>query len=122
MTLVDTSSWIEQLRHKGDAATRARVESLLQSGQAAWCAAVRLELWAGVGNEKERAVLRAYEQKLPELPIDDQVWEEACELAARCRQAGKTAPASDHLIAACARHHGVTVETADAHFEFLMKL
>ena len=122
MTLIDTSAWVEQLRVAGDAAVRAKVEFLLQTGQAAWCAAVRLELWAGAGNEKERATLRAYKQELPELPIDDQVWEEACELAGRCRKAGKSAPASDILIAACARHHGVEVETADAHFEFLMKL
>jgi predicted nucleic acid-binding protein len=122
MTLIDTSAWIEQLRATGNPTVRARVESLLQSGHAAWCAAVRLELWAGVGNEKERATLRAYEQELPELSIDDQVWEEACDLAGRCRKAGKSAPASDILIAACARHHRVKVESADAHFEFLMKL
>lgn len=122
MRLIDTSSWVEQLRATGNPTVRARVESLLHSGQAAWCAAVRLELWAGAGNEKERATLRAYEQELPELPIDDQVWEEACELAGRCRKAGKTAPSSDILIAACARHHRVEVETADTHFEFLMKL
>ncbi len=122
MTLVDTSAWVEQLCVAGDATVRARVEFLLQMGQAAWCAAVRLELWAGVGNEKERATLRAYEQELPELPIDDQIWEEACELASRCGKAGKSAPVSDILIAACARHHQVEVETADAHFDFLMKL
>jgi hypothetical protein len=122
MTLVDTSSWVEQLSATGNLTVRARVELLLQTGQAAWCAAVRLELWAGAGNEKERATLRAYEQELPELPIDDQVWEEACELASRCRKGGKSAPASDILIAACARHHRVEVETADAHFEFLTSL
>lgn len=122
MTIIDTSAWIEQLRAKVDLAVRARVESLLQAGQAAWCAAVRLELWAGAGNEKERATLRVYEQELPEFAIDDQVWEEACELASRCRKAGKTAPSSDLLIAACARHHGVELETADIHFEFLMRL
>ena len=122
MTLIDTSAWVEQLRAKGDAAVRAKVELLLETGQAAWCTAVRLELWAGVGNEKERATLRAYEQVLPEIPIDAQVWEEACELSSACRKRGKAAPASDILIAACARHHAVEVETADAHFEFLMKL
>ncbi len=122
MTLIDTSAWVEQLRATGNAVVRARVEFLLQTGQAAWCAAVRLELWAGAGNEKERATLRAYEQELPELPIDDQVWEEACELAGRCRKAGKTAPVSDVLIAACARHHRVDLETTDAHFDFLLKL
>lgn len=83
---------------------------------------VRLELWAGVGGDRERQTLQAYENHIPELAITDEVWEEACELAGRCRRAGKRAPASDILIAACARHHRVPVETADAHFDFLMKL
>jgi predicted nucleic acid-binding protein len=122
MKLVDTSSWVHQMRHKGDPTIRARVESLLQSGQAAWCPPVRLEIWAGVGNDTERRVLTVYEQRLPELPITDEVWQEACELADRCRKAGKTAPANDILIAACARHHEVELEAADSHFDFLMLL
>lgn len=122
MTLIDTSSWVEQLRSKGDPLIRSRVESLLHTGQAAWCAVVRLELWAGVGSDEERAILRAYTQELPDLPITDEVWEEGCALASRCRKTGRTAPASDLLIAACARYHEVQIETADAHFEFLMKL
>lgn len=122
MTLIDTSSWVEQLRSTGQPAVRERVEHLLQSGRAAWCGMVRLELWAGVGGDRERQTLQAYENHIPELGITDEVWEEACELASRCRKAGKSAPASDILIAACARHHRVPVETADAHFDFLMKL
>jgi len=31
-------------------------------------------------------------------------------------------PANDLLITACARHHGVAVEAADAHFDFLKTL
>lgn len=83
---------------------------------------VRLELWAGVGADQERKVLRDFEDHIPDLGITDEIWEEACALASRCRKAGKTAPASDVLIAACARHHRLALECADAHFEFLMKL
>ncbi len=83
---------------------------------------MRLELWAGVGGEEERKTLRDFEDHLPDLGITDAIWEEACELASRCRAAGKSAPASDLLIAACARHHRIPVETADAHFDFLMQL
>jgi predicted nucleic acid-binding protein len=75
-----------------------------------------------VGNEHDRRILREFEQKLPELSITDEVWQEACELADRCRRAGKIAPATDVLIAACARHHGVELEHADNHFDFLMTL
>ena len=58
MKLVDTSAWIHQMRSKGDPLVRARVEELLQAGEAAWCAMVRLEVWAGVGDERERRALR----------------------------------------------------------------
>ena len=107
---------------RGDLEVRQRVVTLLATGQAAWCALVRLELWAGVRDEKERKILREYEQVIPELDITPEVWDEACALSNRCRKAGKTAPNTDYLIAACARHHKVSVESADAHVTFLMKL
>jgi len=122
MKLVDTSSWVHQIRRRGDPAIRVRVEQLLRAGDAAWCPAVRLELWAGVGSEADRKLLRDYEQRIPELPITEAVWREAYALAGRCRQAGKTAPPHDILIAACARHHGAEIEHEDAHFDLLARL
>jgi predicted nucleic acid-binding protein len=56
------------------------------------------------------------------LAINDEVWQSACELADLCRKAGKRAPANDLLIAACARHYGVELESTDAHFDFLTTL
>jgi predicted nucleic acid-binding protein len=120
--LIDTSSWIHQMREKGDPVVRARVEALLRAGEAAWCAMVRLEIWAGIGNERERQALRAYEAVIPELPINVGAWQAACDLAGRARRAGKTVPASDILICACARQHGVAIEHADAHFDMLAGL
>ena len=122
MTLVDSSSWVHCLRRRGDSQIADRVRQLLESGDAAWCPAIRLELWNGAGDESDRRILRDFEQTLPQLAITDEVWAAACALASRCRKAGKTAPAIDVLIAACARHHGVELEHADAHFEFLMAL
>ena len=119
MKLVDTSSWVSSLRKKGDETVRARVRDLVLTGQAAWCAAVRLELWAGVGTDPERRMLRQMEQRIPELAITDEVWQAACDLAERCRSVGFTVPATDLLVATCARHHGVEIEAADAHFDRL---
>jgi predicted nucleic acid-binding protein len=110
------------MRAKGDAAVRARVEELLRAGEAAWCAMVRAEIWAGVGSEREQRILREYEAVVPDLAIDEAVWRAACDLAGRARRAGKTVPASDILICACARHHGVVIEHADAHFDMLAGL
>lgn len=122
MTLLDTSCWVHQIRAKGDPAVRAKVDRLLASGQAAWCSPVRLELWAGARSESDRRLLLEYEKHLPELEIRPVIWNEACKLAGRCRKAGKTAPANDILIAACARHYRVELERADAHFDFLLAL
>jgi predicted nucleic acid-binding protein len=56
------------------------------------------------------------------LAVTPDVWEAANGLARRARAAGLTVPAADILIAACARHHGVEIESSDAHFADLEKL
>ncbi|HSU86682.1 MAG TPA: PIN domain-containing protein [Chthoniobacterales bacterium] len=121
-TLIDSSSWVHYLRRRGDRAVRARVSDLLARGEAVWCPVVRLELWNGVGSATDRKILRDFESWIPDLAIGDQVWDQSCSLAERCRKAGQTAPASDVLIAACARHHRVGLEHSDAHFDFLLTL
>jgi hypothetical protein len=120
--LVDTSSWIRMLRRDGDPATRARVEKALQSGEACWCPLIRLELWNGAGGSREKKVIRDFERLLPELAVTDAVWAEACDLARRARAAAVTVPATDLLIAACARHYSVELETVDSDFALLSKL
>ena len=122
MKLIDTSSWVHQIRVRGDPAVRARVEALLAAGSAAWCAQVRLELWAGARSDQDRKLLRDYEKVLPEFAITDKVWNLACELGDRARRAGFSAGAADLLIAACARVHEVGLEHSDSDFEQLQKL
>jgi predicted nucleic acid-binding protein len=117
MVLVDTSSWIQFLRPDGDAEVAARVQGLLRAGSACWCPLVRLELWNGAGGEREKKVLRDFERWVPELSITPEVWKDACSLARKCRSAAVTAPASDLLVAACARHHGVRLEHSDGDFD-----
>lgn len=109
-------------QRRGDVARQNRVRDLIEAGQAAWCAFVRLELWNGVGSDADRRMLREHEIWLPDLPIAGPVWQDACELASRCRRVGKSAPANDVLIAACARHHRANLEHADSHFDFLLTL
>jgi predicted nucleic acid-binding protein len=117
MVLVDTSSWIHFLRPRGEAAVRARVEAVLEAGTARWCSLVRVELWNGAGGERERKVLREFEARIPELAITAEVWNEACDLARRCRKAGVSIPATDLVIDACARRHGAALEQADSDFD-----
>jgi predicted nucleic acid-binding protein len=120
--LVDSSLWVHQLRKSGDPAQRDRVNALLASGEAAWCPAVRLELWRGVTNGVERKTLRRYEALLPNYEISPEVWDRAIHLADRGRSAGVTAPLTDLLIFACAKLHGLDVAHHDSHFDELAKL
>lgn len=122
MILIDTSSWIHMLRPDGDAAARARVEKALQGGEACWCPIIRLELWNGAGGSREKRVLREFERLLPELAITDAVWTESFDLARRARAAAVTIPATDLLIAACARHYSTDLETTDSDFALLARL
>jgi predicted nucleic acid-binding protein len=120
--LVDSSSWIHFLRPNGDPAVRARVEATLTGGEACWCPLVRLELWNGAAGDRDRRILRDLEAALSDLAIDDEVWAGACELARQARSQGVSVPATDILIAACARRHGADLETADADFDRLAAL
>jgi predicted nucleic acid-binding protein len=120
--LIDTSSWVEQLRRGGDTAVRLRVETLLSSGEAAWCPVVRLELWNGARSAAERAVLAEMESDIESLEISPVVWEQAIRLARAARERGVTVPATDLLVAACAVHHGAAIEHNDTHFDLIAKL
>ena len=120
--LVDSSLWVHQLRKSGDPAKRQRVNALLASGEAAWCPAVRLELWRGVTNAAERKTLRRYESLLPDYEISAEVWTRSIQLADRARASGVTVPLADLLIFACATIHGLEVAHDDSHFDELTKL
>jgi predicted nucleic acid-binding protein len=120
--LVDSSLWVHQLRRGGDATKRDRVNTLLENGEAAWCPAVRLELWRGVTNDAERRTLRRYEALIPDYDISADVWQQAIRLADRGRSAGVPVPLADILIFECARAHGLDVAHDDAHFDQLAKL
>ena len=122
MKLVDTSSWIEQLRRGGDRSVRSRVEELLSRGEAAWCPIVRLELWNGARGEPEGRALRAMESEVPVLETGAEVWDLAVRLAVAARARGLTVPASDLLVAACARYHGLALEHCDKHLELIAAL
>jgi predicted nucleic acid-binding protein len=121
VVLIDTSSWVDALRTRGRADVRQRVDALIQSGEACWCEAIRLELWNGRGGEQEQRKLRDFDEVMPVLPINDAVWELSLKLAQNARTQGLTMPAIDLLIAACAFHHGAKIESADEHFQHLEK-
>ncbi len=83
------------LRPGGDPTVRARVEAVLTTGQARWCPRVQLELWNSASGQQEQKGLQDFARTFPELPIDQEVWQAAYDLARRARAQGVTAPATD---------------------------
>ena len=73
----------------------------------------------GLPDGNRKSPIMEFARVLPLLPIDAEVWHRACDLARRARAKGVTVPATDVVIAACARRHGVALETADTDFELL---
>ena len=117
--LIDTSAWIEAMRQRGDETVRVRVRTAVREGQARFCDFVRLELWNGIGGDRERRWLTQLEGVVETVATDSRVWNEARSLAVTSRRRGLTVPASDLLIAACARVHGLDLLHRDAHFDSL---
>jgi len=120
--LIDTSAWVEAIRTNGDKVMADRIRGLNTHGQSAWCSMVRLELWNGARGQAEVAFLKVLEASIVDLPITEDVWHLANQLARLARQSGKTFPSSDLLIAACARFHGAELVHKDRHFDQLKAL
>ncbi len=121
MKLVDTSAWVEYLR-PGLSEVGERVEALVLADEAAWCDMVLLELCNGARGAAEKRKLDELRRAARKLEIRHEVWEFAHRLASRCRDKGKTFPAADILVAACATHYGVELEHKDAHFTDILPL
>ncbi|HEX2465378.1 MAG TPA: PIN domain-containing protein [Thermoanaerobaculia bacterium] len=120
--LVDTSAWIDALRQDGDRAIGDTVRELTADGLAVLCDVVRLELWNGAGGEAEVKLLRELERDLECVATTDRVWARAIELARASRAKGLTIPATDLLVAACAREHGLDLVHHDAHFDQIQRV
>ena len=94
----------------------------MKADEARICSIVMLELWNGACGQRERETLEELGCAVPELVIDSDVWHESYELARKARSEGVTIPATDILIAACAKYHGAIIETSDADFQLLQSV
>jgi predicted nucleic acid-binding protein len=95
------------------------VHAALRSGRARICDIVRLELCNGIGDERERKWLDELEEAVETVPTDAAVWAEAKRLAQEARRRGLAVPATDLLVAACCRVHGLDLLHRDGHFDRL---
>ena len=121
MKLVDTSSWVEYLRGR-ESEAGDKVETLVLSGEAAWCDITLVELWHGVRGAKEKRELADMENEIERVSVDAAVWRFASKLALCCREKGITVPTSDIVIAACAVTHKLELEHQDTHFDDILPI
>lgn len=122
LTLVDTSCWIEAFRVSGNTKIREKVKELLVEGRAAWCDMVLLELWNGARGDSEREILSDLTEEITMLPISDEVWSLARNLARKCRERGITVPSTDILIVSCGLGNKTEIVHQDKHFDLILEM
>lgn len=67
--------------------------------------------------EDEKKQLARLDREMLCLPTTDEAWDLARKLAQNCRGRGRTVPATNLIVAACAFIHDAEIEHCDAHFD-----
>jgi len=114
--LLETSALIENLRASGRKDIKARVQAAILSTDAALCEPVLLELWAGAIGKKDAKVISAFEDALPTLECDTEVWQLAKKHAREFRAMGLTFSNVDILIFSIAVRHNAHIVAVDKAF------
>lgn len=117
MVLVDTSTWIEYLRH-GDRGKAAGLRGLLRGGQTMTCGPVSAELMSGA-READREGLWRMLTALRWAALSRDAWRQAGEAATELRRSGKALPMTDIAIAVAAADASVPLWTLDSDFQRL---
>src|SRR5260221_8275580 len=111
LILPDSNVYIGALR-AGDDPFRSFVEGIeVRELEFATCGMVMVEVFRGL---RDPALLKRFRERFAImifLPTTSQVWERAAHLAWSLDRQGKTLPAPDLIIAACALHAGAAVLT-----------
>jgi len=120
--LIDSSCWVDFYRRDGDPGIQEAVAAALESGEAATCGIVRVEILAFIARTAEQQIVAADFSALFELPIDSRAVEHAIAWGQALRRKGETAPATDLLIAAVASVNDAVLLHHDRHFETIAGL
>jgi predicted nucleic acid-binding protein len=111
---VDTSVWIEALR-SGGGAVALQLAALLDSGDVALSAPVRIEILSGASN-RDNAGLRRVLSALPVFFPSEQTWTRIDDWLELARKAGERFGFADLLIAAIAADHEGPIWSLDSDF------
>ncbi len=84
--LTDTSVWILALRKKFDPKAKSHIEKLLDEDRIVINPIIKIELLAGTKTKKEFSRLKMRLDALPEIAMDQEVWEETQKVAFELRK------------------------------------
>jgi len=117
LALLDTSVWIQYLRSDGQQGLKTAVKRALIEGRVLSCSVVKTEILVGSRDEKIFAKLSDHLEAVPDIPIDETVWEGTARLEYTLRKKGITIPLPNLLIAEAAMQREAVLWHADNHFE-----
>lgn len=114
MIFVDTSVWVDSLRSAESSSAR-HLGTLLDSGEVALAAPVRVEILAGASS-RDHARLRRVLSALPLYFPTQETWARIDDWLDRARTAGERFGFADLLIASLAVEQGAPLWSLDADF------
>ena len=120
IVLIDTSVWVELLRHSIHP-LRAAVDQLLSDDLARLCGPIAAELMQGATTAKDLAAVEALASAIPSLSISENHWLRAGRLGQKLRAKGVTVGLLDCYLAEAALAHDAAIFSLDHHFSLMAK-
>ena len=117
LVLVDTSGWICYFARKGYEEAKKAIATLLDEDRAATCGPILIELVQGARDQKEKEMIKQNFHGVHLLPVHDDHWHGAADLAYELRRKGITPSATDTLIATLAVDYQCILLHKDSDFE-----
>jgi len=118
--LVDSTVWIEFFKGS-NTEINDFVSHLIDEDKISYNGIILSELLVGANNEKEFRFIKENFSGFKHLETDNHIFEKAARIGFRLRREGITIPITDLIIAAHCIHYGLTIVTADLHFNLIRK-
>lgn len=122
MIIADSSALIEYFRRGGSPEAQEAVAAAIRDDVLAFNGIIFVEVVGFAVDEKERQVLLKSFSAFHRLALDDEDFDLAARIGFDLRRRGRTVPATDLIIAACAIRAQAELLHADDHFDDISKV
>ncbi|HVR10074.1 MAG TPA: PIN domain-containing protein [Thermoanaerobaculia bacterium] len=122
MILADSSALIEYFRRGGSPAVQQAVAAAITDDALAFNGVVFVEVVGFAADERERQALLTSFGAFHRLTLEDRDFDLAASIGFDLRRRGRTVPATDLIIAACAIHAQAELLHVDDHFDEIAKV